>query len=172
MGKARIWLPAALALSLGGLLYWKEFVVVPYVMTAAAIVVFCHLLIRSAGVGKMFQVLKYSWLSANVGLLLTGLWMASRAYRPIEIGSFFLGFFFMLSFPSSLVVTRVLNWAADSQIIGWLSSLRSEGSDSVSLVVLWTVFLLAGYLQWFVLVPATLRPKRNHGSPARGSNSK
>ena len=66
-----------------------------------------------------------------------------------------------LSFPASYLVVGGLILAGPA--LG-LIGLRLPSSSKVEMTVIWLLFVLAGYIQWFVVIPRFWRETRSHCS--------
>ena len=73
-----------------------------------------------------------------------------------EIGILLVYGLFVLSFPVGLLIPYVL-WATDV-LFGWPPSKFLSGT--VGIVNTWLIFVVPGYLQWFLLVPKLFRRLR------------
>ena len=68
----------------------------------------------------------------------------------------------VLSFPSSLVVTVGL--VLTGAILG-LFGLALPSSSGVEMTATWFLFAVAGYAQWFILLPMFLKRKKRSTEP-------
>lgn len=100
----------------------------------------------------LVKVLKMVWILCSVAVLVVTL--ARYAPGPAsDIGVFLVYGMLFLAFPASLLVAglfALLAWLQDQLKVPLLDLI---GSNYVGFSVMWLAFFVAGYLQWFVLVP-------------------
>src|SRR5215831_6729753 len=117
---------------------------------------------------RSLVVKKTLWIAAQVAwiaLCVVALIEARQGYRgasdwQVEEG---LAFEMMvLSFPSSFAVA--IGLAATGAILG-LFGLALPAPSRPEMTGIWFLFLVAGYVQWFVLVPRLLARRRGTGQP-------
>lgn len=100
----------------------------------------------------MTMVLKIVWVLCSVAVL--ALTLVRYAPGPAsEIGIFLVYGMLFLAFPVSLLVAGLFTLLALLQEQLGAPLLDLIGSNYVGLCVMWLVFFVAGYAQWFVLLP-------------------
>jgi hypothetical protein len=99
------------------------------------------------------RAVKIGWSTAAVALLLLALYLFNvKDARPnSDAGVPMIYGMFLLSFPSGLGVMTLSSWL--------IIRSGSEGAaeSNSHLVQVWLVMAVAGYLQWFVLIPWLVR---------------
>jgi hypothetical protein len=98
------------------------------------------------------KVLKIVWVLCSVVVLVATL----ARYTPgpaSDIGVFLLYGMLFLAFPVSLLVAGLLALLALLQERSGVPLLDLIGSNYVGFAVVWLMFFVAGYAQWFVLLP-------------------
>lgn len=98
------------------------------------------------------KVLKMVWILCSVAVLVVTL----VRYAPgpsNDIGIFLVYGMLFLAFPVSLLVAGLFALTALLQDQLNVPLLDLFGSNYVGFTVMWLAFFVAGYLQWFVLVP-------------------
>lgn len=98
------------------------------------------------------KVLKMVWILCSVAVLVVTL----VRYAPgpaSDIGVFLVYGMLFLAFPVSLLVAGLFALMALLQEQLEVPLLDLIGSNYVGFSVMWLAFFVAGYLQWFVLVP-------------------
>jgi hypothetical protein len=96
--------------------------------------------------------LKIIWILCAVSVLAVTL----ARYSPdpgTDIGVFLAYGMLILAFPSSLLVIGLLTLLVMLQDRSGIQFLDALGSNYVSYSLLWLAFFIAGYLQWFALIP-------------------
>lgn len=79
-----------------------------------------------------------------------------------DIGVFLVYGMLFLSFPISLIVAATFALLVVLQESSGIPLLELISSNYVGFCVMWLAFFLAGYWQWFVLVPKLWRALRNN----------
>jgi len=108
-------------------------------------------------------VKKVIWLTAQIcwlGLCIIAVVEAYKGYRGISDWQLEEGLGFemiLLSFPASLLV--VLALIATGMALG-LFGLALPSSSKPEMIVTWLLFVLAGYVQWFIVAPKIVRWRR------------
>lgn len=100
----------------------------------------------------LLKALKVVWILCSVAVLAVTL---SR-YAPgpaNDIGIFLVYGMLLLAFPISLLVAGLFSAMSLLQEPLGVPLLDAIGSNYVGFSVMWLAFLVAGYLQWFVLLP-------------------
>ena len=98
------------------------------------------------------KVLKVVWVLCSVAVLVVTL----VRYAPnteSDIGIFLVYGMLFLAFPVSLLVAGLFALLVLLQEQLGVPLLDLIGSNYVSFTVMWLTFVVAGYLQWFVLLP-------------------
>jgi hypothetical protein len=90
---------------------------------------------------------RWVWLAVSLAALLAAMLFASQPMPDASKGADMLLAYIMviLSFPAGLLAPFVLMAVS--------SFLWKDGSNLAGLTGMWLCFLVAGYVQWFVLVP-------------------
>lgn len=107
---------------------------------------------------RRFAMSRVVWLLiATVSLAFT-LVIASQEVQsaPKDASTVLTFIVLVLSFPAGLLAALIV-----SAMPAWLGQ-----ANMVSLVFIWLLFVLLGYLQWFRLIPALLRNRREKQRPA------
>jgi hypothetical protein len=102
------------------------------------------------------KVLKVVWILCSVAVLVVTL----VRYAPgpaSDIGVFLVYGMLFLAFPISLLVAGLFALMALLQEQLKVPLLDLIGSNYVGFFVMWLAFFVAGYLQWFVLLPRLWR---------------
>jgi hypothetical protein len=102
---------------------------------------------------------------AWVAICVIALVNAHKGYRGISDWQMEEGLAFemlVLSFPASLVVAVVL--ALMGAILG-LFGLALPSSSKVEMTATWFLFVVAGYAQWFILLPRFLHRRDRRSEP-------
>lgn len=98
------------------------------------------------------KVLKIVWVLCSVAVLVVTL--ARYAPGPAsDIGVFLVYGMLFLAFPGSLLVAGLFALLALLQEQLGVPLLDLIGSNYVGFCVIWLAFFVAGYMQWFVLLP-------------------
>jgi hypothetical protein len=111
---------------------------------------------------KAFGLLvRIAWVAICIIALLN----ARKGYRGISDWQMEEGLAFqmlVLSFPSSFVVAVGL--ALTGAMLG-LFGLALPSSSKVGMTATWFLFIVAGYVQWFVLLPKFLKRRKRSTEP-------
>lgn len=98
------------------------------------------------------MALKIVWVICSVAVLVVTL--ARYAPGPSsDIGVFLAYGMLFLAFPVSLLIAGLLAFLALIQEQSGVPLLDLIGSNYLGFSVMWLVFFVAGYMQWFVLLP-------------------
>jgi len=100
----------------------------------------------------LVKVLKIVWVLCSVAVLVVTL----ARYAPVpasDIGVFLAYGMLFLAFPISLLVAGLFALLALLQEELGVPLLDLIGSNYVGFSVMWLAFFVAGYVQWFVLLP-------------------
>ncbi|MFC5769079.1 hypothetical protein [Thauera sinica] len=93
--------------------------------------------------------LKALWLSCCLGVLL----VTFMRQDDKDIGIIFVYVMSILAFPSGIIVVMVVAWAAAMLASNSVSSSPDPFIQEIAGIVIWAFITVAGYIQWFVLVP-------------------
>ena len=113
------------------------------------------------------SVLKIVWILCSVTVLAVTI---SR-YSPgpaSDIGIFLVYGMLFLAFPVSIPVAGLLALIALLQARLEVPLLDIIGSNYVGFLVMWLAFFVAGYVQWFVLLPCLWRKWKTRRGALRG----
>lgn len=80
---------------------------------------------------------------------------ASRSGVESDIGIFFVACMLTLTFPAGLVLVAVVSLLVILQEKTGVAILDFVGSNPVGTLLMWVLFVVAGYWQWFVVFPRT-----------------
>lgn len=97
-------------------------------------------------------VVKIAWVLCSVAVLLVTLGL----YAPgptSDIGVFLVYGILFLAFPASLLVAALFALLAGIQEQSGVPLLDSISSNLLGISIMWLFFFVAGYAQWFVLLP-------------------
>ncbi len=109
-------------------------------------------------------MLKAIWLFLACLVLGVTLFNFEKSSNP-DIAQFLFYAMLVLSFPLGFLVAALLSYL----VIGLHSAFGlTLESDYLSITLLWAIFVIVGYLQWFVLIPfirERLRERKNNSKP-------
>jgi hypothetical protein len=98
------------------------------------------------------KVLKIVWILCSVMVLVVTL--ARYAPGPAsDIGVLLVYGMLILAFPASLLIAGLFAMLALLQEQLGVPLLELIGSNYVGFSVMWSAFFVAGYVQWFILLP-------------------
>jgi len=109
------------------------------------------------------KVLKTLWVLCSVAVLAVTLVRYDHGPAS-DIGVFLVYAMLFLAFPVSLLVAGLFSLMALFQEQFGVPLLDLIDSNYMGFVVMWLTFFLAGYVQWFVLLPWLWRKWRNRRS--------
>lgn len=101
---------------------------------------------------RALAILKSCWTVACVLVLAVTLYAGSQK-EGSDIGIFLIGCMTVLAFPASILVSGVM------ALVIWLEEgtgvrvLDVVTSNDIGFALLWLAYFVAGYLQWFLLLP-------------------
>lgn len=100
----------------------------------------------------LINTLKIVWVLCSIAVLVVTLTRYAPASAS-DIGVFLVYGMLFLAFPVSLLVAGLFALLALLQEQLGVPLLDLIGSNYVGFLVMWLVFFVAGYVQWFVLLP-------------------
>lgn len=113
---------------------------------------------------RRITMLKAIWLFLACLVLGVTLFNFEKSSNP-DIAQFLFYAMLVLSFPLGFLVAALLSYL----VIGLHSAFGlTLESDYLSITLLWAIFVIVGYLQWFVLIPfirERLRERKNNSKP-------
>ena len=101
----------------------------------------------------LLTVAKVIWVVCSVAVIITTLINVSNPSGVNDIGVFFVYAMLFLSFPVSILIAGFLTCLVivqDRFGVGVLSLIESR---SLGFSLMWFLFFVVGYLQWFVFLP-------------------
>jgi hypothetical protein len=113
------------------------------------------------------NVLKIAWVLCSVATLAVTLSRYSSGPAS-DIGIFLVYGMLFLAFPVSILVAGLLALIALLQARFEVPLLDIIGSNDVGFFVMWLAFFVAGYMQWFVLLPWLWRKWKARRGALRG----
>lgn len=112
------------------------------------------------------KVLKIAWIICFVTVLIVTLARCAPGLES-DIGVFMVYGMLLLAFPISLLVTGLFALLALLQERTGIPLLDVIDSNYVGFSVMWITFFVAGYVQWFLLLPwlwRKLKARRSRGA--------
>ena len=98
-----------------------------------------------------FRLLKIAWMAAEVALVGWAVWLQYQGRTEEQILVFYA--LNVLSFPAGLLFYMVFSGC----MLLFDSSSAGPAADYAFTILVWIGFFVAGYLQWFRLVPYLIR---------------
>ena len=104
----------------------------------------------------VFRLVKIGWVVATVIVIFVTIYLFDD--RPnSDVDVFLIWSMLVLSFPSSIVCALIYSGVA---YVLYQSAAITVPTTYLSIILLWTIFFLMGYWQWFVLGPRLVKMLR------------